>query len=177
MDLLSYLINGKRTGFKRLSVDQGNTGFFEGLEFRTFKEWQNPISGIYVMKVVTTIDVILWELSASVDEGHLRVETLVGGTEGGTFSETLPKFPANAMSDRAPDLNLNSIVTITAGGTLTGGTLIDVFHVKTQDNSNQSISVGGSIGKERGVAAGTYYFRLTFTNASAILKARWEERR
>jgi hypothetical protein len=161
----------------RVRVDVGQTGFFDGREFRTFKELNIPGSGSYVVKVVAPINVILFGLIADIEAGHLRMETVVGGTEGGSFSETLPIFKRNNMST-APAYT--GQVVLTAGGTHTGGTVIDVLRLKTNNISGQASSVGNVEGDERGVAANTYYFRFTNLSASDVItgtfRARWEER-
>lgn len=58
----------------RLRVDVGQTGFFEGREFRTFLEF----SASQVIRVVVPINVILFNLSVSLTEGEVRVETVSG---------------------------------------------------------------------------------------------------
>lgn len=160
---------------RRLRVDVGQTGFFAGREFRTFREL-NLTDATLVIKAVVPVDLILFGLEMTLTSGQIHIETVAAGTEGGTFSETLPIFPRNTMSER-PTPVYTPLVQLTAGGTHTGGTLIDVLYNKTADNANFSASVGSSGGDERGIGAGTYYFRLVSTGASVgIFKARWEER-
>lgn len=159
----------------RIRVDVGQTGFFAGREFRTFKEWETATTSTYVIKAVVPLNIILFELRMGCEEGSVRVETVVGGTEGGTFSETLPRFNRNNMSERPTPLYTPQ-VTLTAGGTLTGGTLLDVLRLKTSGNSNFGSSVGVSSGDERGIGANTYYFRLTLTGFIGVFRAWWEER-
>jgi len=159
----------------RIRVDVGQTGFFEGREFRTFKEWVAPTTATEVIKVVVPINVILFELSVELDAGTVRVETVIGGTEGVAFSTALPIFPTNTMTEKPQPPYVNQVL-LTTGGTLTGGTLLDPLRGKTSDNSNFSSSVGASSGAERGVGPATYYFRITLTAATGVFKARWEER-
>lgn len=159
----------------RLRVDVAQTGFFEGREFRTFKEWPTATSATYVIKAVVPINIILFELGVELEAGTARIETLVGGTEGGTFSETLPIFPTNTMSEKPQPPYANQVI-LTAGGTLAGGLLLDSLRAKTSDNSNFSASVGAAAGAERGVGANTYYFRVTLSSVLGVFKARWEER-
>lgn len=163
----------------RIRVDVGQTGFFAGREFRTFKELNIPISSIYVIKAFVPINVILFGLSVGIEAGHLRLATVAGGTEGGSFSETLPIFGRNNMSERPLPL-YTPVVALTAGGTHTGGTEIDILRLKSNNNTNQATTVGAEGGDERGVAAGTYYFRLQNLSATdavvGVFSARWEER-
>jgi hypothetical protein len=175
VDLPHDLYTSTKEGFRRLRVDIAQTSFFEGREFRTFKEWTAATTATYVIKAVVPLDIILFSLTSAVEAGTIRVETVVGGTEGGTFSETLPILPANTMSTRPSPFYTNQTV-LTAGGTLTGGTVIDVLRIKAADNSNFAGSVGVAATDERGVGAATYYFRITLTGVIGTFKARWEER-
>ena len=164
---------------RRIRVDVGQTGFFAGREFRTFKELDIAASGSYIIKAVVPVDVILFGIKASIDAGHLRIGTYVTGTEGGSFSETLPIFGRNNMSER-PTPFYTPLVVLTAGGTHTGGVELDVFRLKANANTNQASTVGAEGGDERGVGANTYYFRLTNLSSTdavtGVFSARWEER-
>lgn len=160
----------------RLRVDVAQTGFFAGREFRTFYEWTVSTTEVRVIKAVVPLNIILFELGmVPVLEGEIRIETLLGGTEGGVFGTPLPIFPTNTMSDKPQPPYVNQVL-LTTGGTLTGGTLLDPTAGKTSDNANFASSVGAGQGAERGVAANTYYFRMTATALRGIFKARWEER-
>ncbi len=169
---LDLLTDGGDGPNRRLRVDEGQTGFFAGREFRTFYEF----TANTVFKIVVPINTILWFLGINVLEGECRLETVAGGTEGGTFSTVLPIFGRNNMSER-PTPFYTPQVAISAGGTHTGGTVLDVLLNKTADNANFAQSVGAGGGDERGVAAGTYYFRLTVTGTTrGNMKVWWEER-
>jgi len=161
---------------QRLRVDVAQTGFFAGREFRTFYEFSLANGASFVIQAVVPIDIILFALETEIISGQLRVETVVGGTPGGTFSTPLPVFHRNTMSEK-PQPPVTPQTVLTTGGTHTGGTLLDVFLNKTADNANFASSVGVGTNDERGVGASTYYFRLTATGATVgVFKARWEER-
>lgn len=166
--------------FSRVKVDAAQTGFFRGREYRSFKELSIVTGATYVIKVVVPINTILQGLEIDADDGYLRMATVVGGVEGGVFSETLPIFNRNNMTV-GPDreaLVLPQLV-VTAGGTHTGGTELDVFRIRTANASGGVSSVGKSAGDERGVAPNTYYFRFTNLGNTTILgtfHVRWEER-
>lgn len=173
-------------GFERLRVDSAQTSFFEGREFRTFKELNIAASQTYVVKAVVPLNIILFSLQVNLDAGALRLGTYVGGTEGGSFSETLPVFNANNMSagsDRRRSYSgalYTAQTALTAGGTHTGGTELDVIRLLVANASGQAQSVGNAPQDERGIAANTYYFRLLNLSGSGpvtgTFKARWEER-
>lgn len=171
----SDLLTSEREGFRRLRADIAQTSFFEGREFRTFKYWSTPTTAVYVIKVSSLVNTVLFEFGGTLTAGSAIIETVVGGTEGGAYAEVLPIISANTMTT-IPQPPYVSQMTITAGGTLTGGVQADVFLAKAADNSNFAGSVGGGTGSERGAAPGTFYYRITLTDAVGVLKGRWEER-
>lgn len=181
-----YYTSEDGIGFGRLKVDAARTSFYEGREFRSFKELNIAASATYVIKVVVPINIILSGLEFSLDSGWLRASSAIGGTEGGSFSETLPRIMANNMSGGVDHRNDYSgavyqpQTTITAGGTHTGGTELDVVRVKVSGISTQAITVGSTPSDERGIAANTYYFRLLNLSGTDTItgtfKVRWEER-
>lgn len=166
--------------FARVKVDLAQTGFFTGREYRSFKELNIAAAAIYVIKVVVPMNVILLGLELEVDDGWARMATLVGGFEGGVYGETLPKLNRNNMAV-GPDREavIASQLLITAGGTHTGGTELDVIRLRTSTATGSATTVGLAANDERGIAAGTYYFRFTNLGAGAItgmFRVRWEER-
>jgi hypothetical protein len=169
---LDLLTDGGTGPNRRLRVDEGQTGFFAGREFRTYFEF----TANTVFKIVVPINTVLWFLGITLLEGECRLETVAGGTEGGTFSTILPIFGRNNMTER-PMPYYTPQVTLAAGGTHTGGTVLDVLVNKTSDNSNFAASVGATTDDERGVGPNTYYFRLGVTGTTrGVLKTWWEER-
>lgn len=183
-DSLHYTTD-RLSGFERLRVDSAQTSFFEGREFRTFKELSIPTATEYVIQAIVPLNIILFKLDVALDAGWVRVGTYVGGTPGGTFSETMPVLGTNNMTPGTDHRKSYSgsiytaQTTIAGGGTHTGGTELDVLRVKTSDNSNFASSVGTAPSDERGVPANTYYFRLLNldgTTATGVFSARWEER-
>lgn len=177
------ITNGGMVPGGRLRVDVGQTGFFLGREFRTFKEFDVATTSTYVIKIVAPVNTILFEFGLEIEAGTIRIETLrTGGTvvEGGSFSESLPRIPTNTMTEKPqPPYAVQNL--LTAGGTLTGGsvaegTIIDVLRAKVADNSNFAASVGAEAGAERGVAPATYYWRMAMAGFIGVIKARWEER-
>lgn len=174
------------SGFDRVRVDPDQTSFWEGREFRTFKELSIAGSAEYVIKAVAPLNIILVKLEVEIEAGFIRIGTYVGGTPGGSFSETLPIFNGNNMSlgsnhrANASGVGYTVQTVLTAGGTHTGGTELDVVRLKAASVSVQAQSVGSSPFDQRGVGANTYYFRLlNLSSTDAItgtFKARWEER-
>ena len=162
--------------FSRLRVDAGNTGFFAGREARTFYQFSIPNGQSQVIKVVSLTDTIVQNLILELDLASVRLELVVGGTEGGTFATPLPIFKTNTMStasDYVPQVTMNR------GGTHTGGTVVDVLTAISGANENKSVSQTATEDLPQGFAAGTFYIRLINTDgatATGIFRARWEER-
>ena len=174
-DLLTDGGNGPN---RRLRVDIGQTGFFAGREFRTFKEFSINAGQTLVVKVVVPINAILSEQSIELDSGSIRVTNTTGGTPGGSFSDTLPVIGKNNMTELPTPLYTPQI-TFAAGGTHTGGFVFDIHRIVAATATAQQSTVGNVIGDERGVAAGTYYVRYEnfgSGTATGTLWFIWEER-
>lgn len=159
--------------------------FQQGRQFRTFKEFDSTagtaiaVGATYVVRVTVPSNLLLTGLELSMDNGFIRLRTIAGGTTGGTFSENLPILPRNTMTDRATPI-YQSQITLTAGGTHTGGgVLLDVLRVKVENASGAAATVGGAQADERGVGPGTYYFLFTNAGTGAaegVFHAQWTER-
>lgn len=156
----------------RVETDQARTSFFRAREFRTFSE-VSALTGTTVFQFVTPVNTILRELTFELEDGSVRVETVTGGTPGGSFSTPALVIGANTMTD-APAYT--RLANLNSGGTHTGGTVLDVFRIKTANNTSRNTTVGAGSSDERGVPPGTYYFRVTGAAATGVLRARWEER-
>jgi hypothetical protein len=168
--------NSDVAGAKRLRVDVGQTSFFAGREFRTYKELNIANGATYVIKSVVPKNIILLGLQLVIDDGWVRLSTHAGGTEGGTYSETLPLIRANTMIGTPV---ITPATVLTAGGTQSGGTELDVIRLKTVNGTGSAISVGSISASERGIAPGTYYFKFQNLGTGAIqgmFNARFEER-
>lgn len=161
---------------QRVRVDVGQTSFFAGREFRTFKELNIAAAATYVIRAVVPYNIILFGLNLTLVDGEIKLTTAVGGTPGGTFAETLPIFPRNTMTEVPAPAPTPGVV-LTAGGTHTGGTALDLVWLKSTDNASFGSSVGNQVSDERGIVANTYYLRLNAIAATTgVLSARWEER-
>jgi len=169
------LMTDSPDGFPRLRVDNAQTGFFAGREFRAFHRFSIAAGATQVYRFTATDDFILFDNSITLEDGHVWFELVSGGTAGGTFT-SLPSYRRNGMSGvPAPASN----VTVATGGTYTGGTVVDTFPVRTSGAFAQGQSVGGAIGDERGLAAGTYYVRIAAAGmgtSTGVISWRWENR-
>ena len=172
------MTDGGYGDYRRLRVDVGQTGFFAGREFRTVYEFSIATGASQVIKIVSSCDTIIQMFGADLQTAKLRVELLFGGTEGGTFATALSIFKTNTMSSSS---NYVKQVTMTTGGTHTGGTLVDLLLLKSGDGTSASKDTITSATESLpvGFPAGTYYVRLINTDgatATGVFRARWEER-
>lgn len=163
----------------RLRVDTGSTHFFKGRHYRSFKELNIASGSALVIKAVVPVNTILLDFKVDLTKGSLRCETLSGpgAIEGGTFDDPLPVFVCNSMTE-VPEPAANQ-VTLTAGGTLTGGVLRDVFFAQVASQGQQQQSVGAGQEDIRGVAPATFYFKFIASGSDpsqGVLHVRWEER-
>lgn len=163
---------------RRLRVDVGETAFFSGRQARTFREFNIAAGTTLVLKFVVPVNVILMSQGVELDDGSIRVTNSVGGTPGGTFSETLPVIVKNNMSERPTPFYVPQVV-VTAGGTITGATTLDIHRVVAATATAQQSTVGNIVGDERGISANTYH--VSYQNfgsgaATGTLWFIWEER-
>ena len=178
------LLTSAREGTRRLRVDLGRTGFFEGREFRTFYEYSVPSGRSVYLRATVPLNIILFSTSLTLDAdktrvgssaSKMRMSLSAGGTEGGTWSP-VAVFPKNTMTDRP---TYTGQVQIESGGTHSGGTLLDVVRLLSETAGSRESTVGGQVSDERGVGPGVYYYRLENIDgqtATGVFSAFWEER-
>lgn len=162
--------------YARMRVDVGQTGFFAGREARTLYEFSIPSGTEQVIKVVSPTNTIVQVFAVELELAEIRVELVIGGTEGGTFNTPLPIFKTNTMSTAS---TYTPQVTMNLGGTHTGGTVVDLLTAVSGPNLNKSVASSASENLPQGFSAGTFYIRLINTDgatANGIFRARWEER-
>ena len=146
--------------------------FYAGREFRTFYDYSILQDASLNVKVVSTKDIVLYEFGTDVTSGNIKIELVSGGTEGGTYSTSFPIIKCNTMSITPV---VTSGVTITANGTHTGGTVVDLLYADT----GKTAAATASEDYPQGFPAGTYYIRLTNQDnqtTTGLFRARWEER-
>ena len=172
-------------GFRRLRVDAGQTGFYEGREFRTFFEFNIPSGNVQVFKFVAPIDFMLFEQTLTVDAGSIRFQALTGATEVATFNTALPVIGKNRMAQRKQPY-YTPVITITTHAApvalnsgITGGTVVENTRIVAANATAQQQTVSGGAQSERGLPVGTYYLRLhNFGTGAAtgVYSLFWEER-
>jgi hypothetical protein len=170
------LITDDDGDYARIRVDAGQTGFFAGREARTIYEFSIEQDSSQVIKVVAPVNTIVQTLGLDLFLAELRLELVIGGTEGGTFGTPLPIFKTNTMSTASAYIPQ---VTMATGGTHTGGTIVDLLRVLSGSNANKATVSGATESSPQGFPAGTFYIRLINIDgntANGIFRTRWEER-
>lgn len=174
----SDLMTSDRDKYRRVRVDVAQTGFFEGREFRTFREFSIPTGQSLIIKFSSQVDFILFEQSLTVDAGSVRFTALAGANDATPFNTALPVVGKNRMSAR-PEPYYAPTVTVETGGTITGGTVVEVFRVIAANATAQQQTVGGAAQTERGLPAGSYHLRIENignNTATGVYSLFWEER-
>jgi hypothetical protein len=162
--------------YARLRVDVGETGFFAGREAYVFHEFSLATGTSEVIKVVSPVNTIVQRFVVELDIASIRLELVTGGTEGGAFSNPVPVFRSNSMTTAS---SYTPQVTMTFGGTHTGGTVRDLLTAISGDKLQKATSAAVTEDLPGGFPPGTYYIRIINTDgatASGIFRAHWEER-
>lgn len=113
------------------------------------------------------------------EEPRLQVDQGSTGFFAGREFRTFRRINIGAGNSEVPPPLYTPQVTLAAGGTHTGGTVLDVLMARAAGATAQASSVGDALSDERGIAAGTYYFRISNEGsgtATGVFSARWEER-
>lgn len=140
-----------------MKVDVAQTGFFEGREFRMSFPFDIASGASDVLRFTATTDFILWEQRIEVDEGFLIYTPTINPDTATGFTTPVTQYGKNRMSV-APVVT--NTVTVTNGGAITGGTVVETIRIKVANASGQQQTVGGVAASERGLPAGDYYLML-----------------
>lgn len=150
---------------RRIRVDPGETGFFARKMWRISHEFTGLDATPLVLKVVVPVNFIIHYQQLTVDEGGigLRAYRLSQGTEGGSFSTTVPMYSVNFMNEQA---SYTFQATVTTGGTFTPaapptGVAVETIRVRSANATAQQSTVGESSFGERGLLFDTYYLVLS----------------
>lgn len=145
-------------------VSQMSRAVWEKKKFRAYHEFVASAN----LKFVITKNFLLTLQDLQLDTGQAKVEILTGATEGGVFTAIPTKFCMNTVGG---DSAGNS--TVSAGGTLTGGTQREVLRANAGGGQGTGRPATAGI---RVLAAGTYYMRITVTGStSGVYSLEWEE--
>ena len=186
MDLPQDVWTSDQEKFRRLRVDVGQTGLFEGREFRMVRKVVVPAATPRVFRFTSTVDFILFEQHLSVSTGDLEYYAWrdTQGSPSGTFA-ALPVPPIGKnISATFRDYGsgrYTTNVSIATGGNFTPTdpeVYVDYDRAKTSNSTAQRQSVSGGDDSVRYLAAGTYYLKIISLDATAEgrFAIAWEER-
>lgn len=166
--------------YARLSVENRNTGFEEGKEFRISYEYS--VAAIpTVLRVTSTTDFIILIQSIGCDNEGVRFTAYrqEQGVAGGAFDEVVPIYKNNFASFSK---DLDPVISIDTNGTFTPNPSepsVETIRVRTAGGTGQSITVGRSSQGVRGLPANVYYLILeritTSGTAQGVYDLLWEE--
>lgn len=180
---------GDGTFAERYAVSnlQASPEFYIGREFRTFHEFSTengnaiPTGQRIVIRATLAVNTLLTVASASLDDGEVRIRSIVGGTPAGVFS-AMPTIRANAMTSVPSYTAVNTFEVTAAGASpgvgVTGGVTADVIRAKTSNASGQTSSVGSIAESARGLPAGVVLIlveSIGSSSAEGVLRFRWTE--
>lgn len=176
------------SGFDRQRVDVGQTGFFEGREFRSYFEFSVDagtslaVGATRYFRFVSPVDFILQRQTIEVDKGGVRLRAFIGATDGGGWS-SIPIISKNRSLARRqfPSGYYVGQAGFFTGGTFTGGTEVDVIRARAASQTVASANVGAEQEGTRYLPAGTYFLILQpligVNDASeGVYALSWEER-
>ena len=123
--------------YARLRVDQGQTNFWSGKQFRTFQKLELASAASITIRATVGVNIVLYETSFTTENSSIEVQLRAGGTATGPWT-AMPVIRKNTMTT-APVIT--SQVTMDYDGAHTGGTTIDIVRVMA---GNKQSSVGGT---------------------------------
>jgi len=167
----SDLLTSKKFAIRRVQVDVGNTGFFDGREFRFFRELDIPAGTSLWTRI--TVDsgsdgFIVRSQTIEAEEGTLRfrVWTDTALTTPPTFSA-----PDGLTSNVLPNNTLPSAPAYTRTTVFENGgdadpvfngdpVLLDILRSRSSGSTSKATSNYIQAGGERGVGPGTYWLQF-----------------
>lgn len=176
------------SGFDRQRVDVGQTGFFEGREFRSYFEFSADagtslaVGATRSFRFVIPVDFILQAQTIEVDKGGVRIRAFINATDGGSWT-TVPVISKNRSPARRvfPSGYYVGQATFFTGGSFTGGTEVDVLRARTASQTVASSNVSAAQDATRYLPAGTYFLIMqplagVNDTSEGIYSLSWEER-
>lgn len=187
-----YLLNVTSdlgSGYDRLRVDVGQTGFFEGREFRSYFEFSTDagtslaVGATRYFKFSSPVEFILQQQSLFIDTGGVRFQIFIGSTDGGGWSP-IPVIGKNRSATRRDFPNEGfyaAQATFSTGGSFTGGTEVDILRARTSSQNVNASNIGVFGDDERYLPAGDYFMKMAplagvNDTSQGIYSIAWEER-
>ena len=154
-------------------VSELGMGFWEGRQFRLYRESTLAAAGVETIRFVAAKPFLLQYQELALIQGDAHAVIVSGGTAGGVF---VPLTTVNAKY--RIDMDPVSTVTVSIGGTVTGGTEREVL-LAASGTGGATKSAGNSASnfRTRGLPAGTYFIKITAgsSGATGLFVLEWED--
>lgn len=176
VDLPKDFYTSSLENYRRIRVDTGQTSFFQGRQFRSYRDFSLTAAEVRYFRFTSLTDFVLFDQTISVSGGSVRLSVWTGATASGTWTP-IPVIGKNRMSS-IPQPPYVSGVTFETGGTFTGGTEVEAIRLVSATATAQQSTVGASAGDERGLSASSFYIKIEATNSTptVLYSLFWEER-
>ena len=140
--------------------------FEQGRSYRTFLALEMSEASVRTIRVVIPKNLTADYLELTCYGGNLTMETISGGTAEGTYDVTLPMIPRNAMTT-ATAVPAGELPVITTGGTVTGGTIVDIVNVKAPNEPIQVVPFNTGDSSRRAFPPSTIFLKITSAGSAA----------
>lgn len=157
-----------------LLVQLHSLGFFEGRQFRAYREFNLAANAVVTMRVVATTPFMLTWQSLQLIAGDARGVIVVGATPTGTWA-ALPTVNPKYRIGMSP-VSAQSLDVLT--GTLAGGSEREVLLCAASTGGSVKSGLGATdLAAPRGLPAGTYYITITAgaNGCVGIYAIEWED--
>ena len=158
VDLPEKMYSSLNEGYRRLKVDNGEASYFEGREFRSFYEYSIATGATIYLKFSCSTEFQLRYQAVTCDDGYIRVAAIAGATPSGSWTNQ-PVVGKNRRSTIIQPAYVSQ-ATFSAGGSATGGSVVEVIRLKTASATAQASTVGHAIDSVRGLPAGDYIISI-----------------
>ena len=170
VELPSDMMTSTKEGIRRLRVDNGETGFYDGRMF----EFRRKITSPIVFRFVSTVPFMLHGQQISCSEGDIELFTWSSAdvTASGTWTP-MPYWNQNEVNT-----SYARQATVSSGGTIVVNNPLnyrDYARAKTSSATAQQTTVQGTVVSSRYHNPGTFYLQMVGTGTGSLY-FNWEDR-
>lgn len=171
LDVLKTVQESIRSFRGALLVQMQSMGFWKGRQYRVYQRIASVGAGSIEFRFSCARDFLLTGQTLYCDDGRIEVQIFTGATPSGVWTPIATTNAKNRIGAAAAVVNLNIPE---EGGTFADGTEREL--IMADSGSGQGIGLGNILLGDRGLPAGTYYFRATYPGVvSAFYSFEWEE--
>lgn len=162
----------------RLLVDEHDTSFYEGRQFRMFVELNIPTGGHLWIRIITTANHEVHDQRIVLESGAIRwsANALPSGSPGPWTAATFRRRNQMSIQPTPFFVSGTTIETSTTAGAMTGGIEVDVMRLSAGQGAGTATATQNA--GLRGLAPGTYHVHITNTSntdAVGVYDWWWEE--